>query len=54
MGTPEYNELHHHLSENGELHHGLGRTAIMQGCFQIACVFVTMAVSIAGGVVTGT
>jgi hypothetical protein len=50
-GTPEFTELHHHI---GHLHNpGLGRSASMQGGYQIATLFVTLAVAISGGLVTG-
>ena len=31
----------------------LGRSAAMQGCYQIATLFVTLAIAISGGLVTG-
>ncbi|XP_046657634.1 ammonium transporter Rh type A-like [Daphnia pulicaria] len=49
-GTPEFIELEHHVEH---LHAGLDRSASMQGGYQIATLFVTMAVAISGGLVTG-
>lgn len=49
-GTAEYAELHHHI---GHLHPGLGRSASMQGGYQIATLFITLAIAISGGLVTG-
>ncbi|KAI9559795.1 hypothetical protein GHT06_013802 [Daphnia sinensis] len=49
-GTPEYVELHHHIEH---LHPGLGRSASMQGGYQIATLFITLAIAISGGLVTG-
>ena len=38
---------------NSDIEPGLGRTAKQQGGYQIATVAVTLAVAIAGGLVTG-
>lgn len=43
-------ELAHHTHE---LEPGLGRSAFMQGCFQMATLVVTVVIAIAGGLVTG-
>ena len=49
-GTPEFESLHHHI----DLHEGgLNRSASLQGCYQIAALFMTLAIAIASGVVTG-
>ncbi len=49
-GTPEFIELEQHIEH---LEPGLGRSASTQGGFQIATLFVTLAVAISGGIVTG-
>lgn len=49
-GTPEFEKIHHYVN----LHEGgLNRSASLQGCYQIAALFMTLAIAIASGVVTG-
>jgi len=49
-GTPEFETIHHFVN----LHEGgLNRSASLQGCYQIAALFMTLAIAIASGVVTG-
>ena len=49
-GTPEFETIHHFVN----LHEGgLNRSASLQGCYQIAALFMTLAIAIASGVVIG-
>ena len=50
--SPEYLEIRNHLGD--DIEPGLGRSATDQALYQMAGLLVSLALALAGGLVTGT